>query len=79
MIHIQDFSTFKPIQESVWPKSKSVPKRGTPDYHEHKIAVDTVKNPNKGMFMDGPSVEEDQETPKSNYVYSSAVINKLGK
>jgi hemoglobin-like flavoprotein len=60
-------------------EKKSVPKKGTPDYHQHKIAVDTIKNPNKGLFMKGPSVEEAKDTLRKKFNYTDKDIEKLSE
>lgn len=58
---------------------KSTPKKGTADYHQHKIAVDTVKNPMKGKFLGGPSADEAEETLKTKFGYTQKDIDKLKK
>jgi hypothetical protein len=57
---------------------KNVPKKGSPDYHQHKIAKDTVKNPRKS-FMGGPSAEEAEETLVDKFGYTKKEIQKLKK
>ena len=37
--------------------AKKLPVKGSPDWHKHKIALDTVKNPNKAL-LGGPSLED---------------------
>lgn len=56
---------------------KKIPTKGTPDYHQHKIALDTVKNPMKAM-LGGPSKKEAIEILKKKFGYSDADIKKLG-
>ena len=56
---------------------KKIPKKGTAEFHQHKIALDTVKNPMKGKFMGGPSYEESIEILTSKFGYSKADIRKL--
>lgn len=63
------------VAESVV-NEKKVPKKGSPDYHQHKIAVDTVKNPRKS-FMGGPSATEAEETLMDKFGYSKKEIEKL--
>jgi len=55
---------------------KKVPKKGSPDYHQHKIAVDTVRNPMKS-FMGGPSSKEAEETLIKKFGYSKKEVDKL--
>lgn len=55
---------------------KKVPKKGSPDYHQHKIAVDTVRNPIKS-FMGGPSAKEAEETLIKKFGYSKKEVDKL--
>jgi hypothetical protein len=55
---------------------KKVPKKGSSDYHQHKIAVDTVKNPNKS-FMGGPSAKEAEQTLIKKFGYSKKEVEKL--
>lgn len=52
------------------------PKSGTPDWHKHKIAVDTVKNPMKSL-MGGPSEKEAINILKSDFGYTDKDIKKL--
>jgi hypothetical protein len=47
------------------------------DYHQHKIAVDTVRNPLKGQFLGGPSADEAKATLRGKFGYSDADIAKL--
>ena len=44
--------------------------------HQHKIARDTVKNPNKSL-LGGPSAKEAEETLRKKYGYNDHKINKL--
>jgi len=55
---------------------KSLPKAGTPDFHQHKIAVDTVKNPAKGL-MGGPSAQDAEEVLRAKFKYTNDEIKKL--
>ena len=55
---------------------KKVPKKGTADYHQHKIALDTVKNPNKAFFG-GMDSDEAVEILKKKFGYSDSEIKKL--
>ena len=55
---------------------KKVPKKGSADYHQHKIAVDTVRNPIKS-FMGGPSWKEAEETLIKKFGYSKKEVDKL--
>ena len=67
--------TWKGKNESVV-NEKKVPKKGSPDYHQHKIAVDTVRNPMKS-FMGGPSWKEAEETLIKKFGYSKKEVDKL--
>ena len=62
------------IRESV--NEKKVPKKGSPDYHQHKIAVDTVRNPMKAL-MGGPSAKEAEQTLLKKFGYSKKEVEKL--
>jgi hypothetical protein len=62
---------------SNWINEANRPSKGSPDYHQHKIAVDTIKNPNKGLFMGGPSAKEAEETLRTKFKYSDSEIKKL--
>lgn len=55
------------------------PKKGTADYHEHRIAFDTIKNPNKGFFLGGITEKEAIKVLKEKYEYSNADIEKINK
>lgn len=55
---------------------KKIPKKGTADYHQHKIALDTVKNPNKWM-LGGPNSDEAVEILKKKFGYSDTDIKNL--
>jgi hypothetical protein len=46
------------------------------DYHQKKIAVDTVKNPAKAL-LGGPSVEEAEKTLREKFGYTDEMIAKL--
>lgn len=70
---IESFSKFV---ESL--NEKKVPKKGSAGYHQHKIAKDTVKNPNKSL-LGGPSPEEAEETLINKFGYSKKEIDKLKK
>lgn len=48
----------------------------TPEKHQLKIAIDTVKNPAKGMFLGGPSAKEAESILKK-FGYSDKEIKKL--
>lgn len=52
-------------------------KNNPPDWHQHKIAVDHVKNPMKGKFLGGPSAEEAEEILRKKFKYSDKDIAKL--
>lgn len=54
------------------------PKKGTPEWHQHRIAVDTVKNPNKAL-LGGPSEKEAIKTLKKKFGYTDKDIKKLQK
>ena len=51
----------------------------SPDAHQKKIAIDTVKNPMKGKFLGGPSAEEAEEILRKKFGYTDAQIKKLKK
>ncbi|MFW6026498.1 MAG: hypothetical protein ACOCRX_09160 [Candidatus Woesearchaeota archaeon] len=59
-------------------EAKKAPKKGSADYHQYKIAVDTVKNPSKAL-MGGPSEEEAIKTLKKKFGYTDKDIKKLQK
>jgi len=50
--------------------------KSTPDKHQLKIAIDTVKNPSKSL-LGGPSVEEAKDMLKKKFKYSDDEIKKL--
>ncbi len=56
---------------------KKIPKKGTPEWYEYKIAVDTIKNPLKGKFMSGPSQQQAIKTLKNNFGFTDKQINRL--
>jgi hypothetical protein len=45
--------------------------------HEHAIAVDTVKNPLKGLFLGGPSADQAERSLRNRFGYNDAEIGKL--
>lgn len=47
-----------------------------PDQHQHKIAVDTVKNPMKS-FLGGPNAAQSENILRSKFGYTDSMINKL--
>ena len=47
------------------------------DRHQLAICLDTLKNPNKGMFMGGPTYDESLEILKEKFGYSEEEIEKL--
>jgi hypothetical protein len=51
--------------------------RSTPERHQLKILIDTVKNPLKGKFLGGPTAEEAEETLREEFDYSDAEIRRL--
>lgn len=53
-------------------------KKGTPDYHREKIAIDTVKHPFKGQFLGGPTINEATAYLKS-IGYTNKEIERLQK
>lgn len=55
---------------------KIVPKPGTPDAHQHRIALDTMRNPAKGL-MGGPTAQEAEQMLRSKFKYSEEEIKKL--
>lgn len=48
------------------------------EWHEHKIAVDTVRNPSKGL-LGGPSAEEAETKLRGKFGYSDKEIGLLKK
>lgn len=57
-------------------EAKKPPRSNVADYNQHRIAVDTVKNPNKSMFG-GPSAEESEEILRNKFGYTDQEINML--
>jgi len=57
-------------------QAKTLPKAGTPEHKQHQIAVDTVKNPAKGL-LGGPSATEAEKILRTKFKYSDAEIKKL--
>jgi hypothetical protein len=47
------------------------------DKHQKKIAIDTIKNPNKGKFLGGPSAAEAEKILKDKFGYTDSQIKKL--
>ncbi len=47
-----------------------------PDQHQHRIAVDTVKNPMKG-FLGGPNAAQAEAILRNKYGYNDAAINRI--
>jgi hypothetical protein len=45
--------------------------------HEHAIAVDTVKNPLKGLFLGGPNAAQAESNLRGKFGYNDAEIGKL--
>lgn len=45
--------------------------------HEHAIAVDTVKNPLKGLFLGGPNAEQSESKLRGRFGYSDKEISGL--
>lgn len=58
-------------------KQKRIPKRNTPEYHQYKIAIDTVKNPLKGKFLGGPNESEAIAILKNKFGYTDKDIKNL--
>jgi bacterioferritin (cytochrome b1) len=56
--------------------AKKIPAKGTPDWHKHKIALDTVKNPNKSL-LSGPSLEESKKMLKQHFGYSDKDLKEV--
>ena len=52
-------------------------KENMADNHQKKIAIDTVKNPAKGIFLGGPTAEEAEKTLRDKFGYSDKQIAKL--
>jgi hypothetical protein len=57
-------------------REKTVPSKGSPDWNQHKIAVDTVRNPNKS-FLGGMDSEEAEKILKTKFKYSQREVDKL--
>lgn len=55
---------------------KTSKEKNPAQYHQEKIACDTVKNPNKGLFLGGPSAKESEQFLRS-IGYADTDINKL--
>ena len=53
---------------------KKIPKKNTPSWHQYKIAVDTVKNPMKGIFLGGPSYDEAVDILMNKFKFTLAEI-----
>jgi len=54
------------------------PSKNNPvDYNQHKICVDTVKNPLKAMLLGGPSQSEAERILRDKFGYSTFEIQKL--
>lgn len=49
----------------------------SPEDHQKRICIDTVRNPNKGKFMGGPSAEEAEETLRTKFHYNDEQIKRL--
>ena len=47
--------------------------------HLKKIAIDTVKNPMKGLLLGGPSEEEAVNILKTKFGYTDKQIERLQK
>lgn len=60
-------------------KEVKKPQKDTPEYHEHKIAVDSIKNPKKAFFLGGLTPDEAEKTLKKKFGYSDEDIEKLKK
>jgi hypothetical protein len=58
-------------------ESTKIDEISIPDRHQLKIAIDTVKNPAKGMFLGGPSAKEAEEILRKKFRYTDAQIKKL--
>lgn len=58
--------------------AKVLPKAGTPEAHQHKIALDTVKNPAKGL-LGGPTADEAEKTLMTKFKYTKDEIESLKK
>lgn len=56
---------------------RRIPKKGTADYHQHKIAVDTIKTPMKGVFLGGPTAKEAEQILKTKFGYVQSDIDRL--
>jgi hypothetical protein len=61
-----------------FPSKKELPskKEAARVDHQLKIAIDTVKNPNKS-FLGGPSAKESEKTLRTKYKYTDKMIAKL--
>lgn len=57
-------------------EKKKPKKDDTVEYHQYKIAIDTIKNPRKSL-LGGPSYEEAVEILKRKFDYSDEEIEKL--
>jgi len=65
------------LNSAIITEAKKVPKSSdVANYNQHKIALDTVKHPNKG-FMGGPSADESIKILKTKFGYTDADIKKI--
>ena len=63
-------------QESVVAKAKRIPKKGDIDFHQHKIALDTLQNPKK-VLLGGPSLKEAKDMLKKHFGYTDKDLEKF--
>ena len=56
---------------------RAVTVMSTPDKHQLKILIDTVKNPLKGMFLGGPSAQEAKVMLREKFHYTDEEIKEM--
>lgn len=66
----------KEIKESNIDKLLGIFEGNVPDKHQKKIAIDTIKNPDKAL-LGGPSVKEAEEILKTKFGYTQKQIDNL--
>jgi hypothetical protein len=52
-------------------------KNNPPDYHQHKILCDNVRNPMKALFLSNTTAEESEKTLREKFGYTDKDIEKL--
>tara|TARA_Y100000310_G_scaffold341010_1_gene438751 strand:+ start:490 stop:1059 length:570 start_codon:yes stop_codon:yes gene_type:complete len=62
------------LQEDAAPTKQA---DGSPDEHQKKILMDTVRNPLKGKFLGGPTAEEAERTLRKKFRFTDRQIARL--